>query len=631
MGFNYLAAVERATGETFEDVVSRKIARRTFLKGALASCAFALVDIEASNAAEIDQIEFQPISLQTNDTISVASGYRSDVLLRWGDPILPGAPKFDLANQSAKAQALQFGYNCDFVHFFPLGRQASEHARHGILAVNHEYTNPELMFSGYNAKAPTREQADIQLAAHGLALVEIEAVKGRWRYLGQSRYNRRITAETVMELTGPAAGHELLRTSYDRTGRKVRGTLNNCGGGFTPWGTLLTAEENFNQYFGNRAGFADNDPRKALHARYGVPLNNSRDRFEAHHARFDLAQEPNESFAFGWVVEIDPFNPGFVPKKRTALGRLKHEAATVVVAPDRRVVVYTGDDERFEYVYKFVSKRRMSPRREENFSLLDEGTLYVAKFDVDNSGKGIGQWIPLIAGRGPLANWTEAMIAINTRGAADLVGATKMDRPEDIETNPVTGKVYVVCTNNSLRGTPGQPGTDPANAVAKNAHGHILEIEEGRSDPTGTSFVWDIFMRCGDPARTDGDPYFAGCDPSRVSPVSCPDNIVFDRKGNLWIATDGQPSSLKKNDGIYAVPVQGPDRGFVRQFLSGCAGAEIASLALTPDDRTLFAAVQHPGEGSKDLDPANLKSRWPDGDFPRPSVVVVTKGDTIGT
>jgi len=620
-------------GETFQEIVQRKIARRTFLKGALAvsvaGLSSSILDLGSVGGAEVDQIRFQPISLNQDDNVLVPPGYSADVLLRWGDPIVAGAPEFDFSNQSAAAQAMQFGYNCDFVHFFPLGSRDS--AKRGILAVNHEYTNPELMFAGYEPKSPTKYQVDVQLAAHGLAFVEVEFTGTRWRWVRNSRYNRRVTAETEMTLHGPAAGHELLRSSYDSTGKKVRGTLNNCGGGVTPWGTLLTAEENFNQYFANRNTLNDADPRKRIHARYGLPMGNSERKWENFHSRFDVAKDPNEAFRFGWIVEIDPFNPKFTPRKRTALGRMKHEAATVMVAPDRRVVAYTGDDERFDYVYKFVSKRRMSPRREENFSLLDEGTLYVAKFDVDGAGTGVGQWIPLVGGQGPLAGWTEAMILINTRGAADLVGATKMDRPEDIEANPVTGKVYVVCTNNGLRGTPGQPGTDPANAIARNAHGHILEITEDNGNHAATNFKWDIFMRCGDPAKEEHNSYFAGCDKSKVSALSCPDNIVFDRKGNLWIATDGQPSSLKKNDGIYAVPVQGPDRGYVRQFFSAVVGAEVASLAMTPDDRTLFAAVQHPGEGSKNLEPANLTSRWPDGDIPKPSVVVVTKADVIGT
>ena len=589
----------------------------------------ALLDSRSGHSAEIDQISFDPISLNNEDKITVAAGYRADVLLRWGDPLFPGAPEFDFANQTAAAQARQFGYNCDFVHFFPLG--AKDSAKRGVLAVNHEYTNPELMFTGYNPKAPTKDQVDIQLAAHGLAFVEIELTSGKWRPVRNSRYNRRITGETEMTLTGPAAGHELLRSTYDSTGRKVRGTLNNCGGGVTPWGTLLTAEENFDKYFANKGSLDASDGRKAIHNRYGFRDGNSEWRWENFHPRFDLSKDPNEPFRFGWVVEIDPYDAKFMPRKRTALGRLKHEAATVTVAPDKRVVVYTGDDERFDYVYKFISKRRLSPRRDDNFTLLDEGTLYAAKFDVDSAGSGTGQWLPLHAGQGPLAGWSAAMVLINTRGAADLIGATKMDRPEDIETNPATGKVYVVCTSNSLRGTPGQPGTDPANAIARNTHGHIIEIAEASNNPAATSFKWDIFMRCGDPARDEHNSYFAGCDKSKVSPVSCPDNIVFDRKGNLWIATDGQPGSLKKNDGIYAVPVQGPDRGYVRQFLSASVGAEVASLALTPDDKSLFASIQHPGEGSKNLEPTNLSSRWPDGEFPRPSVVAVTKGETIGS
>ena len=623
----------RPSGHTIQEIIARKIARRTFLKGVFAASAAglspALLRSESGEAAEIDQIRFQPISPNSEDKVSVAAGYSADVLIRWGDPVISGAPDFDFANQTPTAQALQFGYNCDFVHFFPLGSKDS--SKRGILAVNHEYTDPELMFAGYDPKAPTKNQVDVQLAAHGLAFVEIELTESKWRRIRNSRYNRRITGETEMTIHGHAAGHELLRSVYDPTGRKVRGTLNNCGGGVTPWGTLLTAEENFNQYFANRSSLNDADPRKAIHARYGLPNGNSERRWENVHGRFDLAKDPNEPFRFGWVVEIDPYNPKFTPRKRTALGRLKHEAATVAVTPDRRVVVYTGDDERFDYVYKFVSKHRMSQRREENFSLLDVGTLYVAKFDVNDAGAGVGQWLPLVAGQGPLAAWSEAMVLINTRGAADLVGATKMDRPEDIETNPITGKVYVVCTNNSLRGAPGQPGTDPANAIARNAHGHIIEIAEESNNPAATSFKWEIFIRCGDPAKDEHNSYFAGCDKSKVSALSCPDNIVFDRKGNLWIATDGQPNSLKKNDGIYAVPVRGPDRGYVRQFLSACAGAEVASLAMTPDDRSLFAAIQHPGEGSKNLEPANLISRWPDGDFPRPSVVAVTKADIIGS
>jgi secreted PhoX family phosphatase len=255
-------------GETFEELLTRRIARRTLLKGALAipvvSFTSSFLNLRSGRAAEVDQLQFQPISLNTDDRMTVPPGYTAQVLLRWGDPILTGAPEFDLNNQSAAAQARQFGYNCDFVAFFPLGRSSGDESRRGILAVNHEYTNPELMFTDYNPDAPKKTQVDVEIVAHGLAFVEIEFARSTWAPIRNSRNNRRITGETLMEITGPAAGNDLLKASYDPTGRKVRGTLNNCGGGVTPWGTLLTAEENFNQYFANRNSLPDSDARKTI-------------------------------------------------------------------------------------------------------------------------------------------------------------------------------------------------------------------------------------------------------------------------------------------------------------------------------------------------------------------------------
>ncbi len=340
-----------------------------------------------------------------------------------------------------------------------------------------------------------------------------------------------------------------------------------------------------------------------------------------------MSREPNEPFRFGWVVEVDPYDPTFVPRKRTALGRFRHEGATVVVARDGRVVVYSGDDARFEYVYKFVSSKPYRPTdRDHNLTLLDEGTLYVAKFHPD----GTGEWLPLVFGHGPLTPengfHSQADVLLNTRGAADLLGATKMDRPEDIEASPVTGTVYVVCTNNTRR-TASQ--VDPANPRPINRHGHVLELFEAGGDHAATHFRWQIFLLCGNPR--DPDTYFAGYPKEKVSPISCPDNIVFDRAGNLWIATDGQPRTLGYNDALHVVPVAGPERGRVRQFLSGPIGCEICGPEFTPDFRTLFVAIQHPGEGSP---LAQTPSRWPDGVLPpRPSVVAVRhrEGSEIGT
>ncbi|HXF04416.1 MAG TPA: PhoX family phosphatase [Blastocatellia bacterium] len=615
-------------GETFSRILRRRLARRSFLKGAAATIPLLIVKPGrmVSSGQGVQSLAFQPVRLSAADAVLVPPGYSSQILIRWGDPLFPDAPEFNLLNQTASSQARQFGYNCDYVGYFPLPDHDSNNPTHGLLVVNHEFTSPELMFVRYSASAPTREQVDVELAAHGLSVVEVERTQaGEWKYHRDSFFNRRITGETEMLLTGPAAGHDLLKVSYDRTGTRVRGMLNNCAGGKTPWGTVLTCEENFNQYFANLNALPDSDRRKAMHARYGVPSGASERRWEQHHDRFDVGKEPNEPFRFGWVIEVDPYNPHFIPRKRTALGRFKHEAATVVVAPDGRVVVYSGDDERFEYIYKFVSRRPMNlTRRDANFGLLDEGTLYVAKFNDD----GTGQWLPLQAGQGPLATWSQAEVLIYTRAAADVLGATKMDRPEDIEMNPITGKVYCVMTNNTRRGSSGQPGVNQANPRANNRHGHIIELTEDGGDPTSTTFRWEIFLLCGDPMVPGDQTFFAGFDPTLVSPISCPDNITFDGNGHLWIATDGMPGTFQKNDGLFAVPVEGEERGFVRQFLSGPVGAEICGPEFTPDYRTLFVAIQHPGEGSSLTAPT---STWPDGVIPpRPSVIAITTHNGLG-
>jgi secreted PhoX family phosphatase len=552
------------------------------------------------------------------DTVTAPAGYASKVVLKWGDPILSDAPAFDINVQSPENQSRQFGYNSDFVGFFPLQGMpaftrgsAPPHMNWnsvwGLLVVNHEYTDEVMMFPSYNAAAPTRNEVDVALAAHGVSVVEVLRTGHGWT-ARLNGFNRRITGETEIEITGPAAGHEWMKTTYDPAGTRVRGTLNNCAAGKTPWGTVLTAEENFNQYFANNASLPSTDSRKAIHTRYGLGNGASGRKWELYHDRFDIAKEPNEPFRFGWVVEIDPYDPTSVPKKRTALGRTKHEAATTVIAPDGRAVVYSGDDERFDYMYKFVSSGIYNPNnRAANMTLLDSGTLYVAKFRDD----GTGDWIPMVGGQGGvLSTWTQAQVCINTRGAADALGATKMDRPEDIELNPVNGKVYALFTNNTNRGATNQPATDKANPRATNRHGHVIEITEFNNNPAALTFQWSIFLLCGRPSVAADGTYYAGYDTTKVSPISCPDNLTFDRKGNLWIATDGQPGTIQQNDGIFAVPVAGPDRGYLRQFMSGPVGAEVCGPEFTPDNSTLFCAIQHPGEGGTISNPT---SRWPDG------------------
>ena len=628
----------RFRGEKFHEVLVRRMARRTFLKGAAASASLLAVGAESLEvSAQTQSLNFTPIQLSTEDRVSLSPGYSHQVLLRWGDPIIAGAPAFNPLNQSLASQAGQFGYNCDFLAFFPFPREPFQFEPRdtaGLLCANHETAVPALMFPNYVSSNPTREQVDIMIAAHGVSVVEIQYLpptnwytQRGWVYDNTSRYNRRITGDTEMELTGPAAGHPMLQTTADPMGRRVRGTLNNCAGGKTPWGTMLTGEENTNNYFANSGRLSSTDPRRAIHTRYGLPTANTGMRWENYYDRFDVSKEPNEPFRFGYIVEIDPFDPYSTPKKRTALGRTKHEGATTVVARDGRVAVYAGDDERFEYMYKFVTKNSYNPyERRANSNLLDEGTLYVAKFNDDGSG----EWLPLVGGQGPLASWSQAEVCFYTRGAADLLGATKMDRPEDIETNPVNGKVYGVFTNNTRRGTTGNPGTDKANPRGANPNGHIIELAEKNNDPAGTNFTWEIFLLCGNPSNTADATYWAGWQ-GPVSPISSPDNLAFDRQGNMWIATDGQSGTLRANDGLYAVPCQGAERGYVRQFLSAPVGGEITGPELTPDNLTLFCSVQHPGGGTFERPTGN----WPDGsgNIPRPSVIAINenRGRVIGS
>ncbi|KAB8188657.1 DUF839 domain-containing protein [Nonomuraea phyllanthi] len=641
--------VANTTGNTyFGDVVKEALSRRGVLRagalGALvagagiAGAAPALADQPAAKSAGKGHgggdLRFTPVAPNTDDALTIPKGYRSSVVVRWGDPVLPDAPAFDFEDQSAEAQAKQFGYNCDYVTLLPMGRDRA------LLWVNHEYTDESLMFRDYTGGAEaTEEQIQIALAAHGGSVVEIERAghTGEWKLVteGRRRYNRRITAQTPMAFSGPAAGSDLLRTAADPKGRKPVGMLNNCSGGTTPWGTVLTAEENIDQYFVN----GDKVPaaQKPYIDRYTITTGTPEDnrRFDRVEERFDLAKHPNEANRFGWVVEIDPFDPDSTPVKRTALGRFKHEAANTTLARDGRVVVYMGDDSRFEYIYKFVSKDRYRHGNDRhNRSLLDEGTLYVAKFtgdspdsELDGSGKlpsdgefdGSGEWIPLVSGNRSYVDGMSAdEVLVYTRVAADKVGATKMDRPEDIERNPVTGGVYVALTNNTNR-TPAQ--VNEANPRPSNKHGHVLEIVERRDDAGSKTFAWSIPLVCGDPK--DAATYFAGFDKSKVSPISCPDNLTFDKDGNLWISTDG--NELGSNDGLFVMPVRGKDRGHLRQFLTVPVGAETCGPLVTSDQRSVFVAVQHPGE-TDGASPDKPSSHWPDGDQPRPSVAVVWHG-----
>ncbi|GEO38917.1 hypothetical protein GGE65_003924 [Skermanella aerolata] len=644
-------------GPTMGDIINKRFGRRDMLRGSLAAAAItaafgplALATAEKAKAAAGNGMKaafsFDEVERGVDRTHHVAKGYKAEILIRWGDPVLPGAPAFDPMKQTAAAQKMQFGYNNDYVGYIGLP-YGSNNPDHGLLCINHEYTDEEVMFPGVGVAqdgkdkdgkdigfvAITKELVDIEMAAHGGTVIEVRKTGGKWAVVPDSKYNRRITAsDTVMEITGPAAGHDRMKTKADPAGRQVIGMINNCAGGITPWGTYLSAEENVNGNFWGKV--ADDHPEAENYKRMGIPGNWYN--WGAYHDRFDVSKEPNEANRFGWMVEIDPLDPASTPKKRTALGRFKHEGAESIVNKDGRVVVYMGDDERFDYVYKFVTEGKFDPsNRAANMDLLDKGTLYVAKYSED----GKGEWLPLTHGQGKLTAEngfkSQADVVIQARKAGDLLGATKMDRPEDVEPNPKTGKVYVMLTNNTNRKA---EAVDAANPRGKNAFGHIIEMTPTGGDHASTTFAWDIMVKCGDPSVAEvGASFNPATSPNGW--FGMPDNCAVDNQGRLWVATDGNSyKGTKTTDGVWAMETEGEMRGTSRLFFRVPVGAEMCGPCFTPDDRTLFVAVQHPatdntkdwpefGRSSSFEDPA---TRWPDfkdGMPPRPSVVMITKED----
>ncbi|NNG05400.1 MAG: PhoX family phosphatase, partial [Inquilinus sp.] len=633
----------RSSTPTIGDVINTRFGRRDVMRGALAVSAIsatlgpaALVSAPAK--AAMSRYDFDEISHGVDETHHVASGYSAEVLIRWGDPVVPGAPAFDPMGQSAAAQEMQFGYNCDFIGYVPLP-YGSNSAEHGLLCVNHEYTNEELMFSGLGKQdgdaefaGMTKDLVDIEMAAHGGSIIEVKrGGDGNWAVVPDSPYGRRITMlSTAMEITGPAAGHARMKTSADPAGKRVIGMVNNCAGGITPWGTYVSGEENFHGYF---LGEAPEGREKRNHDRYGVA--GGWYAWGKFHKRFDVSQEPNEPNRFGWVVETDPLDPTSTPRKRTALGRFKHEGAESLVNGDGRVVVYMGDDQRFDYLYKFVTDGRYDPNdRAANMDLLDSGTLFVAKF----ADEGTVTWMPLVFGAGPLTPEngfeSQADVMIETRLASDLLGATPMDRPEDVEPNRVTNKVYVMLTNNSRR-KPEQ--VDAVNPRAESRFGHIVELTPPNGDHGALTYSWDILVQCGDPSVAEVGAVWNSAT-TENGWFASPDNCAVDSRGRLWVSTD-QGSAWSRSgtaDGVWALETDGELRGTGKMFFRVPVGAEMCGPRFTPDDTALFVAVQHvAADGTKDYpgferastfdDPA---TRWPDfrDDMPpRPSVVVITK------
>lgn len=556
----------------------------------------------------------------------VAADHTSQVVLRWGDPLFADAPDWDPNNQSAAAQSRQFGSDCDFTAFMPLPRGSNSSDR-GLLCVNHEAARSHLMFPGIARRRDeklTRQTCETEMAAHGHTVVEVFREGNDWRINRESRFNRRFTMlDTPMELTGPAAGHARLKTTDDPTGRAVVGTLGNCAGGVTPWGTVITAEENIHHYFGgDPAGTREADN----HVSFGITkeLNYAWDRFVP---RFNVENELHEPNRYGWLVEIDPYDPMSTPKKLTALGRFKHECAGVTLAPDGRVVVYSGDDEIFQFIYRFVSSRPIG-----NADVLDDGVLAAARFNDDGSL----EWLPLVWGRGPLtpANGfdNQGDVLIESRRAARLLGATAMDRPECIVPCGQTGTVFVALTKNANR-APEQ--INAANPRAENRNGHILELIPpgngvAETQHAAEKFAWRPFLLAGNPRESESGAQYNG-PISDAAWFACPDNLAFDPRGRLWITTDGL-GDFGLSDGAWITAVDGTERARPYHILRGPIGSELTGPSFTPDGRTFFCSVQHPGDGSSFDRPS---TRWPDfkdGIPPRSAVLAIrrTDGGAVG-
>nr|BFD44821.1 PhoX family phosphatase [Pseudomonas sp. FFPRI_1] len=593
-----------------------------FLGGSLLSRSALAAGVSAGNS---QLLGFAGIAAATSDSITLPPGYKSSVLISWGQPLQKNGPAFDPSgNGTAQAQEVQFGDNNDGMSLF-----AFPDDRHrALMAINNEYTNYRYL---YPHGGQPQSAADVRkaLASEGVSVIEVQRKNGQWQFVQGSRYNRRIHGNTPIRLSGPAAGHALLQTAADPKGKKVLGTFQNCANGKTPWGTYLTCEENFTDCFGSSNAEQKFD---AAQKRYGAVVASKEINWHPHDPRFDLAKNPNELNRHGWVVEIDPFDPQSTPVKRTALGRFKHENAALAQTRDGRAVVYMGDDERGEFIYKFISRDKINQRNPKaNRDLLDHGTLYVARFDAGDSNpdhpKGQGQWIELSHGKNGIDASSgfadQAQVLIQARLAASVVQATRMDRPEWIVVSPKDGQVYCTLTNNSKRGEDGQPVGGP-NPREKNVYGQILRWRTGGDDHGAMSFSWDLFVVAGNPSVHAGQPKGGSSNINPQNMFNSPDGLGFDKAGRLWILTDGDYS----NSGDFAgmgnnqMLCADPDSGEIRRFMVGPVGCEVTGIAFAPDQKTLFVGIQHPGENGGSTFPEHL----PNGK-PRSSVMAITRED----
>ncbi|WP_299596434.1 PhoX family phosphatase [uncultured Microbulbifer sp.] len=597
--------------------------------------------------AESDNLGFAEIPHRLDFNHHIPEGYSADRVMSWGDPLDAFADKFVPEKLDASEQSRRFGYNNDFIAFMPLDPDAapgegdrhslSRNSERGLLCVNHEYTQPHLMFSGYTEDNSIRGTSDDHIAveqqACGHTVVEVEKTTTGWQPVLGSPYNRRISLTTAMDIVGAAAGDKRLQTNEDPSGTRVFGTVGNCAGGKTPWGTVLIAEEGFGGAFqGDPDNVADEVEARNHHA-FGIAEDNRN--WGDYDRRFDITVEPNEPNRFGWMVEYDPYDPESTPRKLTGFGRFEHEGFTVVSKPGEPIVAYGGDDEAHQFVYRFVSRGIYRPgENAHNRTLLTEGTLYAGQFNEHGSGT----WLPLLFGQGPLTGENgfrnQADVLIDCRRAARLMGATPMDRPEDVETNPANDCTYVMLTKNRKR-LAGEE--NPANPRARNTAGHVLEIvppgRSGNRNHASNTFRWNTFLLGGNPNAED--PAERGAygqqQPGNISAhgwFANPDNVAFDGLGNMWVATDGC-ESFGFHDGLWAMATEGELRAAPKHFFGCPEGGEICGPEFTPDGKTLFVAVQHPADAD-DSTFDNPLHRWPDNDPtlpPRPTVLAIRKDE----
>jgi uncharacterized protein len=709
--------------------------RRQFMKASLAAsatlgagaCTFSSIGHASSvpSYPGFGGIGFHSIPADTtpvDDRINVPPGYVAEPIVCWGDPIMPGAPDWqEDASQNAQAQERQFGMHNDGMHFFPFPSVFGPSNERGLLCVNNEYTHEDILHGAEGltgGAGVTIQKVRKSQAAHGVSIVEVRKVAGRWGVVRNSAYGRRITANTPVKISGPAAGHPWMRSKkfaitpqgsqeigQPSDGFSGNGTINNCAHGYTPWGTYLTCEENWNGNFGWMPGQTPSTGDAAMDAkvrsgftRYGVSAAGFGYQWHTQDARLNAATNPLETHHFGWVVEIDPFDPKSTPIKRTALGRFKHESAQMALSTDEqgrenRLAYYMGDDERNEYIYKFVAVRAFNPNnRAANRHLLDEGILYVAQFnDAPVAGKPQtyqGRWLPLVPDsltriENPSMPGTflrlrdlplfaaaddagcQALILINTRQAADALGATMMDRPEWMALRTYAGatgqpysasrplEIYCTLTNNNRRGGGGtlssnkadgttaagsaRPPVDLANPRPDNDYGHIIRWRETGNHVTAVTFEWDIFLLAGDANTTktlaanylntnlvDGvqgtGPYYQGQvidnSPANNTSLGAPDGLWFDHFGRLWIQTDqaGDATGDWINIGTNVMCCVDPATKEVRRFLTSPRNCEVTGMTSTPDGKAFFVGIQHPGEDATAANPTEF-SNWPQGQY----------------